>query len=26
MRELKQAARLQRTPIILAVVTGMMTL
>ena len=26
IRELKQAARLQRTPIILAVVTGMMTL
>lgn len=26
MRELKQAARLQRTPIILSVVTGMMTL
>ena len=26
MRELKQAARLQRTPVILAVVTGMMTL
>jgi hypothetical protein len=26
MRELKQAARLQRTPIILAVLTGMMTL
>lgn len=26
MRELKQAARLQRTPIILAVITGMMTL
>jgi ABC-type transport system involved in multi-copper enzyme maturation permease subunit len=26
MRELRQAARLQRTPIILAVVTGMMTL
>jgi ABC-type transport system involved in multi-copper enzyme maturation permease subunit len=26
MRELKQSARLQRTPIILAVVTGMMTL